>query len=197
MQTQRWGWTHRYAVPMFVASVVAVLLVGAAAVALLAGGPDGDPGSGPGTGGTAPPLSGVDGVDPCLVGTWQVVAQTEPMPGAAGTMMLDGEGAVFEFRSDGTGTGDYGDRTDFTADALGQEVVLTVSGTLAFRYQASGGTFQILEIDSDATFTLDALSLTEEYSLSQQPVGYQCDGDDTLRFQNQEGYAAEYRRPAA
>lgn len=195
MQTQRWGWTHRYAVPMFVASVVAVLLVGAAAVALLVGGDERGPGSGGGT--EPPPVVGAAGVDPCLVGTWQVVAQTEPMPGAAGTMVLDGEGAVFEFRADGTGTGDYGDRTDFTADALGQEVVLTVTGTLAFRYLASGGTFQILEIDSDATFTLDALSLTDEYSLSQQPVGYQCDGDDTLRFQNQEGYAAEYRRLAA
>jgi hypothetical protein len=186
MERQRWGWTHRYAVPMFVASLVAVVLAGGGLIAVTVLDDD-----------DANPDSGIDS---CLLGSWRMMSHTEELSSLGQTIQLTltGEGALYEFREDGTGSADYGTGTTFTSTSLGQEVLATVAGTLSFRYEASDGIFQVVEmLSTEATFTVDLLGteVPSSYQLSTTaPEDYVCEGD-TLSFSLEErSYAAEYRR---
>lgn len=188
VRRQRWAWTHRYAVPMFVASLVAVVLSGSGLIAVVV--LDDDDGTDP-----------QSGIDPCVIGAWRMTSHTEEITslGIATQLTLAGEGALYEFREDGTGSGDYGSGTAFQGNALGQAVAATVAGTLSFRYEASNGTFQITTmLTTDATFSVETLDTEVPYALStNSPEEYRCAGD-TLHFELEErNYQAEYRRVSA
>jgi hypothetical protein len=169
---------------MFVSSLVAVVLAGSGLVAVV--------------------LFNRDGGDPdhpdCLIGSWRMVSHTEQVPTLGQTVQLTlaGEGAVYEFREDGTGFADYGSGTTFESTTLGQTVPATIAGTLSFRYEAAEGTFQVVEmLSTGATFTVDLLGepVDTPYRLSTTtPEDYACDGD-TLSFSlDERSYAAEYAR---
>jgi hypothetical protein len=185
MPRQRWAWTHRHAVPMFVASLISVVVSGLGLLAVVNADWDG----------------GADPEDPgCLVGQWRMVSHTETLD-AGGTpvqLTLVGEGAAYEFREDGTGSADYGEGTQFRGEAVGQTIPATIDGTLRFRYTAADGIFQVVEmLGTGATFTMDILGSPIEvpYQLSvTSPESYRCEGD-TVNFSAEDrGYAAEYQR---
>jgi hypothetical protein len=189
MQRPRWTWTHKYAVPMFVSSLIAVVLAGLGWIAALNLDRDG-----------TDPEDPDSGIDECLLGRWRMLSHTERLEagGVPLQLTLDSEGAVYEFREDGTGSGDYGDGTLFQSEGIGQTLPATVAGVLSFRYEAAGGTFQIVEmLSTDATFTIDFLGspLESPYELSTTaPESYECEGD-TIHFSaNERGYTADYER---
>jgi hypothetical protein len=172
---------------MFVASLTAVVLSGSGLVAVLLLDRDG--------GGTEPAE--------CLLGRWRMVSHTEELSSLGQTVQLTlvgDEGAVYEFRDDGTGSADYGSGTAFQSTSLGQTVDATVSGTLSFRYEASDGTFQVTEmLSTDATFTVDFLGteVPSPYQLSTTtPENYRCEGDTITFSLPERNYAAEYQRAA-
>jgi hypothetical protein len=76
MQSQRWAWTYRYAVPMFVTALVAVLLASSALVAVLVFERSGTAVAG----------------EECLVGRWRTVSQEEAVPLYGQRLELVGEG---------------------------------------------------------------------------------------------------------
>jgi hypothetical protein len=184
---RRWAWTHKYAVPMFLASVVAVLVTGLGLLAVV--NVDWDGGTDPGS-----------GIDECVVGQWRMVSHTEQLEagGIPLRLTLVDEGAVYEFRADGTGSADYGDGTQFKSEAIGQTVPATVAGTLSFRYEAADGVLQVVEmLSTDATFTVDLFGEPVEspYRLSTTaPENYQCEGDTIHLSAEDRGYAADYQR---
>jgi hypothetical protein len=184
----RWGWTHRYAVPLFVASVVAVLLTGGGlAWVLVAGNDDG-----------GNPNGGGD-IDACLLGSWRVVSHTEDMEALGTQVRLQlpegGQGPVVEFRSDGTGRADYGTGTQYVATALGQPLPATVSGTITFRYRAADGTFQITEPpQSEATFSVESAGLQSVYQLDTVAESYTCAGDELTFTRPERNYTGRYQR---
>jgi hypothetical protein len=172
---------------MFISSVVAVLVSGLGLLAVV--NLDWD-------GGTDPD----SGIDDCLVGRWRMVSHTEALDAAGTTVQLTlvGEGALYEFREDGTGAADYGSGTQFEGNAIGQTIPATVDGTLEFRFTAAGGTFQVVEmLGTNATFTMDFLGspIDVPYRLSTDtPERYQCEGDTASFTAEDRGYAAEYQR---
>src|SRR5690606_11787212 len=102
MPAARWEWTHRYAVPLFVASLIGFLLSSGALVTVVLLERDGD----------RPGLGGAPSGERCLVGRWQVVEYWQEVPVpllGSGRLDLAGAGPVYEFRPDGTGRVDYGD----------------------------------------------------------------------------------------
>jgi hypothetical protein len=170
---------------MFVASVASVVLTGAALIAVVTLGGNGDP-DGPGPN---------PDVDACLVGEWRELSSTQRLPTGLGELVLAGEGPVFEFGEDGAGVADFGGGTVYESrSALGETVDARVSGTVRYRFVARDGTFEYLELNSQARFSIDALGFPIEdvYELSSDPLSYQCDGD-TLAFSS-DGYRAEYER---
>lgn len=184
MRSQRWAWTRTYAVPLFVASVVLVLLAGAGLTVVLvfertgqrSGGGGGDQGQ-------------------CIVGRWEMTAHTESFAGVR--LTLDGPGAQVEYRPDGTAVSDYGDGTAFDGVVLGQTVPVTVSGTVTYRYEASDDrTYRVFGQESDATMTMEVAGLpsSQQYRYSDISVSFDCQGD-LLQFDYPErNYHAEYRR---
>jgi hypothetical protein len=99
MQSQRWAWTHTYAVPLFVCSLVAVILTGGALVGVLVSG-----------------LGERRGGEHCLVGQWRIVSQrqgSELGSVLGGTLDLVGQGPRFTFNADGTGHADYNPQTRY------------------------------------------------------------------------------------
>jgi hypothetical protein len=187
MRSQRWAWTHTYAVPLFSASVVAVLLAGSAvaAVLVLRSG-DGDRG-GPSA--------------ECLLGTWRVVEHAEQISSGvlSGTFQLASGGQVVEYRPDGTGRIEYVEGATFTLrDSLGTTSTGHLAGTLQFEYQADETQLRYARMVSQARLTIDFLGTPLElpYELSEQPVGYRCRGD-TLTHELGQRYRATYQRVGA
>lgn len=184
----RWGWTHRYAVPMFVASLLAVVLTGTGLTWVLIAGNDGGNSNGGGE------------VDPCLLGSWRVVSHTEDMEALGTQVRLQlpegGQGPVVEFHSDGTGRADYGTGTPYVATALGQNLPATVSGTITFRYRAADGTFQITEPpQSEATFHVESSVLPpSQYQLDTVAESYTCAGDELTFTRPERNYTGRYQR---
>lgn len=182
MQSRRWGWTYTYAVPLFVTSLVAVVVTGSALAAVLVMGRDGGGGAG-------------DGEADCLVGRWRIVYQTQGSALGLGDASLDlvGEGPLFEFRADGSGHAEYGDPTRYETTSLGETVTVKVTGELTFRYHTAGDTFRLSEVESDATAEFPVIG-TLPFDLDQDPVTYTCDGD-TATFRNPDNaYEARYER---
>lgn len=152
---------------MFVTSLVAVLLAGGGLVAVMvfANGGDGDQ----------------SGTEDCLPGTWELTAYTQQVPGSGSGELVDGT-PVFTFNPDGTGTADYGDGTVMRTEVFGVPGDVTVTGSIGFRYQPSGGTLQILEQRSsanmDSELEIPGFPVPDEYTLPEGPLNYTCDGDD-------------------
>lgn len=184
MRSQRWAWTHTYAVPLFVASVVTVILAGAGLTVVLVFDRTGQR---PGGGGDQAQ---------CIVGRWQMTAHRETLPLVGGDLTLDGPGAQVEFRPDGTAVANYGDATHFKTVLLGQPVPVTVTGTIAYRYEVSEGTYRLWAQESEATMTWEfaGTPTSERYSYSDTPVAYECDGDQLQFDYPERNYHAEYRR---
>lgn len=188
MRQQRWAWTHRYAVPMFIASLVAVALSGTGLIAVLVLDDDGggDPRS---------------GIDPCVLGTWRTVSQTERVSslGQDVQLTLAGEGPLHVYRGDGTASVDYGDGITLTGAALGQTVQATITGGMTYRYQAADGIFQITEIvTNQATFTVELFPgapVDTRYEVSTAtPEHYRCEADSIRFWLEERDYTAEYER---
>jgi hypothetical protein len=189
MQRQRWAWTHKYAVPMFVTSLIAVALSGSGLVAVMvfASGDDGSGGNGSGGNGDAE-----SEIDPCMVGTWRTVGHTETIPTINETVELVSGGADVVFHADGTGTNDYSDGMRLEGD----NVIVEFSGMVSFEYEAANGTFRYLSQDSDATLTLTVagLPIRQDVIYSQDPAQYSCDGNTLLFSQEEQAYQGEYER---
>lgn len=175
--------------PMFIASLVAVLLSGAGLIAVLT--LDRDSGTDP-----------QSGIDPCVLGAWRMVEHTERLSALGQDVQLtlaDGESVRYEYRPDGTATADWGDGTAFEGASLGQQVSATIAGTMTYRFQAADGRFQVTEIlTNQARFTVELLPgapVDTEYKVSTTtPERYRCDGD-TIQFSLEErGYSATYER---
>jgi hypothetical protein len=97
---QRWAWTHKYAVPMFVTSLIAVILSGSGLLAVTVFANSGR-------------SSVADaGIDPCVVGTWRTVSHSETIPTIDVPVELASGGADLVFNPDGTGSTDYGEGDD-------------------------------------------------------------------------------------
>jgi hypothetical protein len=193
-QGMRWAWTHKYAVPMFVSSLVAVVLSGSGLVAVMVFANGGDrPGDngGPETSGTE--TSGTEtGIDPCVLGTWEVVEYTENTAGV--TAELTRGTPVFTFEEDGTGVADFAPDTTIEADILGSKVEAGVAGQITYQYETAGETFEFVAQDSTAKFSsdLDIVGYGGEFTVPTGPLDYSCDGDAmTITGEEQ---AFEYRR---
>jgi hypothetical protein len=182
MPRQRWAWTHRYAVPMFVSSLVAFVLSGSALTAVLVLDDD--------------PTDPQSGIDRCVLGTWRMTSHTEEISslGLTTQLTLTGEGALYNFHEDGTGSGEYGEGTTFGSTVFGQTVPATIAGTINFRYEAADGTFQITAmLPSDATFSVEGSEVP--YALStDSPEQYSCEGDSLILSLEDRNYHAEYQR---
>lgn len=209
MRSRRWAWTHIYAVPTFVASVIAVVLAGSVLVAVVVfsrGGSSDSAGPADPTGAVDlidsadsgdPPDSDSDSdadIDECVVGRWRVVSSSQRFQVGIDLTQI-GEGAVFEFGADGIGTADYGTGARYEAAGVGEILDVVVSGALGYQYVAWDGTFQFLEVTSEARVRIDGpVPIEEVFDLSTDPVGYYCDGG-TLSFYDKDGnYTAEYQR---
>jgi len=182
MRSQRWAWTHRYAVPMFVASVVSVILAGGGLIAVIWLG-DGDP--------TDPEQPGVDR---CLVGTWQTTSHVQEEP--LGRVVLADDGPVFELREDGTGVTDYRGGVRYDVETVAGASVAQMTGTVEFEYEAADGTFRYTSQQSHATFEFVDLPgvPVNEVTFIEEPMSYRCAGD-TLRLTSEEhNYTGDYQR---
>ncbi|QSB14807.1 hypothetical protein JQS43_25770 [Natronosporangium hydrolyticum] len=176
MQSQRWAWTYRYAVPMFVTALIAVLLTSSALVAVLVFERSG---------------AAVAGEE-CLVGSWRTVSQQEAVPLTEQRLELVGDGPVVEYRADGTGISDHGSGTR----QAGGQVVLEMRGHVEFEYEAVDGTFRYLSqtADGGATITVSGIPLEQPLRYVDEPFAYQCEGD-TLEFTHEDrDYRAELAR---
>lgn len=131
MQSQRWAWTNRYAVPMFVTALIAVLVASSALVAVLAFERSG---------------AAVAGEE-CLVGSWRTVSQREAVPLTEQRLELVGDGPVVKYRADGTGFSDHGSGTR----QEGGQVVLEMRGHVdePFAYHCEGDTLEFTHEDRD------------------------------------------------
>lgn len=176
----RWAWTHKHAVPMFVASLIAVILAGSGLVGVMvfAGGDDG---------------GSEQGTDSCVQGTWQVVSYTEDSE-LGSAEMVAGE-PVFGFQEDGTGLADFGDGITMASEVFGGQEA-EISGQITYRYETSDQTFEFVEQDSQARFSsdIDILDLGDdiEFTLPTGRLDYTCDGD-AMSITGEE-QAFEYRR---
>jgi hypothetical protein len=171
----RWAWTHRYAVPMFVSSVVAVLLTGAGLIAVMVY----DNGSGGGPPGTAE----------CVAGHWQVREYTESGPLGSAEMV---EGVpTFVFNDDGTGVAEFGPDVRMTIQVpLVGSVGAGVVGQIAYRYQVSGETLEFVEQDSNAQLSSEIeVPYEDVLTLPEGPLDYTCSGDEMTITDGEHTYA--------
>ena len=203
MQSQRWAWTHTYAVPLFVTSLVALLLAGAGWAAVLvfehgAGDPGdsaqssadpsddqsgtdpvgGDLGGGDRSNGSPGPSDADPGeIDDCVVGVWEVLEHTETLAVDAtlsGTFTLVGGTPVIEYRADGSALSDYHDGSQFEiAVGFGDPVSALVTGQVHYRYEVSDGTIRYFDIESDAVFSLDLLGTSLDQEFSYRDSPFQ------------------------
>lgn len=171
MRSQRWAWTHTYAVPLFVASLVAVLLAGSGLVAVVVF----DRARTPGGGGDPRP-GGVD----CQVGTWELTGYTENKDGLGTARMLGGS-PVFTFGSDGSGVADYRGGATLQVEVFGTVAEVEVTGEITYRYRISGQTLEFVTQDSSATMSSDidvlGIGANQRFTLPTGPIDYRCDGD--------------------
>jgi hypothetical protein len=174
-------WVNAHALPLFLTALAMVGVTGSGLLAVLILGRDDDP----------PPTAG------CPVGTWRMTSYVENLPALGGKLTLVGDGPVYEFRADGSGRADYGERTLLEGRTLGEAVETVVTGELTFRYQVSGGdVLEYVGVNSEAEATVDFLGtpVTDTYRPSEYPVRFHCAGD-TLAMDNQdEGHLAEFQR---
>lgn len=183
----RWAWTHKYAVPMFISSLIAVVLAGSGllAVTVFANGGDGDGGE------------DESGIDPCVIDTWRTVSYEED--GELGSAeMVDGE-PTFTFDENGTGLADFGTGMRMEADVFGTDQEAWVLGQITYHYQTSGQTLEFVDQDSAAPFSppppIDIPGLDDELTLPTGPLDYTCD-DDEMTIAGEE-QAFEYERAAS
>ena len=170
-------WTRRYAVPFFVCSLAAFVLSATALTAAL----------------VADRRRPAERVD-CVVGTWQAVDYWEMDPAfGLGRLELRGDGHVFEFRSDGAGSVDFGDGVTLEGRLFGIPIDLEVSGRVEFRYTAESGLMRISDQRSDASVTIFGAPTDDVVELETGPFSYQCEGD-SLRQSLEGSFAGEFVR---
>jgi hypothetical protein len=170
MPQQRWAWTHKYAVPMFLASVASVVVTGLGLLAVV--NLDWDGGSDPGGGGP--------GLDDCVFGQWQVVTYSESTE--LGTAeMVEGE-PVFSFEEDGTGRADFGAGMLMEAEVFGTEQESWITGHITYQYETADQAFEFVNQDSAAPFSpapvIEIPGLGTELTLPTGPLDYTCDDDE-------------------
>lgn len=184
--------SRAYALPFFLTSLTLfVLVVSAWAVVLVVQPlrPD-DPAAGP----------AASGVDPCVVGTWHVVAHTETLSDpdvGEGEVSLseDSPIPVVTLEADGTGATDYGQGTRFEGTVAGFDVEIIASGTVTFGYTTRDGEVLLDDVESDAMveFRYLGLTFTEPLEPDEEPARYECDGD-TMVQERPSSFRTRYRR---
>jgi hypothetical protein len=178
---QRWAWTYRYAVPLFVASLVSVILSGSGFVAVLVLDNADDTG-------------GDEIVEElCETGTWRVTNYTEQ--GALGSArMIEGE-PTFQFHDDGTGLADFGNATRMEVESIVGTAVGDITGQITYRYEASSQTLEFLDQQSNAAITSDQefsdLLPPGEFTLPTGPLEYTCDGDEMTFTDGEQAFELE------
>jgi hypothetical protein len=169
---------------MFVSSLVAVTLSGSGWIAVMVFANGGDGSSG--TNGTEA------GIDPCVLGTWEVIEYTENSSGA--TAQMTRGTPVFTFEDDGTGVADFPADTTIEADFAGIPVEAGVAGQITYEYETDGATFEFVSQNSNAKFSsdLDVLGYEGELTMPEGPADYTCE-DDSMTIDDQT-QALVYRR---
>ncbi|MDG4763067.1 hypothetical protein O7632_02920 [Solwaraspora sp. WMMD406] len=185
-----------YLIPLIaLGSTLAVLIVAITVVVAIQGAGDS------GTGVVADPSSSASsdrpedrtpsptpaaGVDPCVVGSWQVDSHREDValeePFGKVTFTSTGPGALVDLRSDGQGTTDYGDGTTYEGVVSGITVTLTFVGQISYRFRAIEGTVSFSNVRADGTVTLSAPGVdseTQDLVGDFDPARYEC-GDDQM-----------------
>ena len=158
----------------FVGGLVTGIAIGGSGTAAPAPVPDGDPGGDAGGG------SGTDGsIDPCVVGTWRTVEQTESADTEQGRVTISGVTRTLEFAEDGTETVTYdGTPATVTTDAGAGEAVF--EGTVVYRASTAGSTMSFELVSVDGTLTVsagDGEPETQELQPGTGDVSYTCTED--------------------
>jgi hypothetical protein len=166
---------------MFVFSLVAVILSGSGLVAVLvfANGGGGSSGNNTDTDtNTDTNTNGTGtGIDPCVLGTWEVIEYTEN--NSAGTAEMTRGTPVFTFEDNGTGVADFPPDTTIEADIIGTKLEAGVAGQITYEYETDGATFEFVNQSSTAKFSSDLnfLGYEDVLTMPEGPVDYACDGD--------------------
>ncbi|HLU33531.1 MAG TPA: hypothetical protein VKZ74_05865 [Natronosporangium sp.] len=210
MQSQRWGWTYTYGMPLLIASIAAVLLSGGGLVAavLAFGGeeptdptPPGTtpavPSAGPTEAASPPPGPGGDegaaGDPGCVLGSWRAVDLKEGL--ITGELVLVDGGPVFTYRDDGTGAIEFGEGVTFEFYPLfGTSTVQDVSGTVEFSYVVQDGDVVHTYLNPLDGATMHFPDLGDfPYVPSSDTLSYEC-GDGTLRLTAEDAFQADLER---
>lgn len=181
MRSQRWEWTHTYGVHLLVFSIVAVVISGTGLVVVLSLGSDPDPPAPPPpspSGSPTPSAAPISTAD-CVVGSWLAVELTDI--GFTGTWTLIEGGPSFEYREDGTGLIDYGDREngergtlfEFEDDFFGGTTESVPSGQREFEYRLDGSSILHTYLNPLGGAQMESLP----YNPSEDEFELECAGD--------------------
>ena len=120
-------------------------------------------------------------IDPCLVGTWESTSDKQTIPVAGyGPVTVTGQGAVVRIGVDGSDLQDYGASTPYRAEPGGQQLEITVTGTVRGTIRTSGETITFEGMSASGTVTAKVdgrVVTTVPLSPGTDPVTYSCSGD--------------------
>ncbi len=177
-RTTRTGW---------LAGAVAALVVPTLAACSVGVDPGRDDGS--------PGPSGTGSIDPCLVGRWSTVEQTDAVDAGDEQLVATGVPRVLDLSADGVETVVYGEAAAAVTREDGSVAgELTHTGTFRFRVVTDGSTITFTGLDGEVeqVLVLDGERYVSTLSPTSPPVEYTCDGDRMT--QQSEGYSAVFER---
>jgi hypothetical protein len=181
-----------YLVPLICLGVVAVLLM-AAIVVVAVTRPDRGARSGRAGAVTVPVI------DPCLVGTWHTILNSQRLTvDGVGPVDVAGQGVVVHVWPDGTDVQDYAGATPYEGAAGGHQVSIAVTGTVRATIRTGDGTIAFRDVTADGTVTATVDGVRRNgvrLTAGTDPVSYTCSGDGATEHTSQ--YDAKLVRTGA
>jgi hypothetical protein len=193
---------HSLLLPLFILTVIMLVLVSGALVAFVIRTGDGrGDGKGdraaaapasPSPPSPAPSASPSAAVDPCVVGTWSVTSASGPRDGAVFTTT---SGGTYRLQADGTGEIDFGSGVTYTGTVRGKKAELIETGKIlvayttvgqAINFRATGGDVRVLYVVGGVVMQNAQIALdtsAHRYTCSGNVLTLETDGagSETLR----------------